>query len=89
MLRGFDMNKLIGSITLLIFTMSISATASIVGGSVTGGSGLTAGGTFVKLTTPLAKPDSASNCVDQETFESYSLYGFDEARNFVLTAPQA
>ena len=44
------MKELSVATALLIFTISVPANATIIGGSVTGGTAQTAGGTFVKLT---------------------------------------
>jgi hypothetical protein len=75
------------AIALLIFTISVPATASIIGGTVTGGTALTAGGTFVKLTVPLANPFGPPNSVGNDNFQSPNLFGFDEDQNILLLAP--
>jgi PEP-CTERM motif-containing protein len=72
---------------LLICTISIPATATIVGGSVTGGTAQTAGGTFVKLTVPLSNAFGPPNSVGNNTFQSPNLFGFDEDQNILLAAP--
>ena len=50
---------------LLLLATALPATATSIGGSVTGATALTSGGVFVKLTIPLAKtfglPDSVGN----------------------------
>ena len=69
---------LCGSLALLV---AAPATATIIGGSVTGGSAFAAGGTFVKLTVPLANPFGTANSVGNNTFQSPNLFGFDEAQN--------
>jgi hypothetical protein len=61
--------------------------ATITGGDVTGGTAQTAGGTFVKLTVPLANPFGPPNSVGNDTFQSPNLYGFDEDQNILLAAP--
>jgi hypothetical protein len=61
--------------------------ASIISGVVTGGSALTAGGTFVKLTVPLANPFGPPNSVGDDNFQSPNLFGFDEDQNIVPMAP--
>jgi hypothetical protein len=66
---------------------SLPATADIIGGSVTGGTAQTAGGTFVKLTVPLANPFGPPNSVGNDNFQSPNLFGFDEDQNILLTAP--
>jgi len=61
--------------------------ATIVSGVVTGGTALTAGGTFVKLTPPLANPFGLPNSVGDDTFQSPNLFGFDEDQNILITSP--
>ena len=46
-----------------------------------------AGGTFEKLTVPLANPFGPPDSVGNDNFQSPNLYGFDEDRNTLLTAP--
>jgi len=65
------------------------AMATIVGGTVTGGTAFTAGGTFVKLTPPLANPFGPPNSVGNDTFQSPNLYGFDEDQNILIASPLA
>jgi len=72
---------------LLMFTISVPASATITGGTVTGGTAHPAGGTFVKLSVPLANPLGPPNSVGNDTFQSPNLYGFDEDQNIVLAAP--
>lgn len=74
--------------SFLILTVLTSLTlipreshAIIIGGSVTGGTAKTAGGTFIKLTPPLANPHGAANSVGNDTFQAPNLYGFDEDQN--------
>jgi hypothetical protein len=81
------MKKLCVIIALSIGAISVPATATIIGGSVTGGSAQTAGGTFVKLTVPLSNPFGAADSVGNDNFQSPNLFGFDEDQNIVLTAP--
>jgi hypothetical protein len=59
-------------------TLVQNAHAIIIDGSVTGGSALTDGGTFAKLSPPLANPFGPPNSVGNDTFQSPNLYGFDE-----------
>ncbi len=75
------------AITLLGLALSVPAGASIISGSVTGGSALTAGGTFVQLTPPLPNPFGPANSVGNNTFQSPNLFGFNEDQNILLTAP--
>jgi PEP-CTERM putative exosortase interaction domain len=67
--------------------LSGPATATITGGDVTGGTAQAAGGSFVKLTVPLANPFGPPNSVGNDTFQSPNLYGFDEDQNILLAAP--
>ncbi|MSV29289.1 MAG: hypothetical protein EXQ52_11210 [Bryobacterales bacterium] len=62
------------------------AGASIIDGNITGGSALSAGGDFLKLTLPLANPLGPWNSVGNDTFQDNNLYGFDEAQNVALLA---
>jgi hypothetical protein len=74
-------------VLLGILTLSVTAGATIISGTVTGGSALTAGGTFVKLTVPLSNPFGTPDSVGNDTFQSPNLYGFDEDQNILLSAP--
>lgn len=82
MFRAF--NYLTLGIALIFF--GAQANATIISGTVTGGSALAAGGTFVKLTVPLANPFGAPNSVGNDTFQSPNLYGFDEDQNIHVTS---
>src|SRR5262245_20457896 len=72
---------------LLTFTISVPATATIIGGTVTGGTALSAGGTFVELTTDFSNAFGPPNSVGNNNFQSPNLYGFDEDQHIVLAAP--
>jgi hypothetical protein len=61
--------------------------ATILTGTVTGGTASVAGGTFHKLVPPLANPLGPPNSVGNDTFQSPNLFGFDEDQNIVLPAP--
>ena len=63
------------------------ASATVIAGSVTGGTAFAAGGTFIKLTPPLANPFGPPNSVGNDTFQTPNLYAFDEDQNIVLAAP--
>ena len=65
----------------------VPVAATIISGTVTGGTGLTAGGHFVKLTPPLANPFGPPDSVGNANFQSPNLFAFDEDQNIVLTAP--
>lgn len=80
------MKKLCAGMALLM-AASIPSNADIISGVVTGGTAFTAGGTFVKLTVPLANPFGPPNSVGDDNFQSPNLYGFDEDQNILLTAP--
>lgn len=75
------------NLALLAFAMSVSVQATIISGSVTGGTAFGAGGTFVKLTPPLANPFGPPNSVGNDTFQSPNLFGFDEDQNILISAP--
>ncbi len=81
------MKKLVISSALLVFALSIPVTATITGGAVTGGTALTAGGTFVKLSVPLPNLFGPPNSVGNDNFQSPNLYGFDEDQNILLASP--
>ena len=63
------------------------AAATVVGGEVTGGTALAAGGRFVKLLPPLPNPFGLPDSVGNDNFQSPNLFAFDEDQNIVLTAP--
>jgi hypothetical protein len=71
----------------LVCVASAPAEAAIISGFLTGGTALGAGGTFVKLTVPVANPFGPANTVGNDTFQSPNLYGFDEDQNILLGAP--
>ena len=81
------MKSLLIVVALLTFATSLPANATVIGGAVTGGTAFTAGGTFVKLTVPLANPVGAPNSVGNDTFQTPNLYAFDEDQNILLAAP--
>ena len=77
------MNRLAACATILpaLLLLALEARATIIGGALTGGTALTAGGTFVKLTPPLSNPFGPPNSVGNDTFQSPNLFGFDETQN--------
>jgi hypothetical protein len=77
------------AVSILLFAVSVPATATIIGGAVTGGTALTAGGTFVKLTVPLANLFGTPDSVGNDNFQSPNLFGFDEDQNVTLLNPLA
>ncbi|HEY4043358.1 MAG TPA: hypothetical protein VGM32_16135, partial [Rhodopila sp.] len=72
---------------VVLSLLAAPAHATIIGGTVTGGSAQTAGGVFVKLTVPLANPFGPPDSVGNDNFQSPNLFGFDEDQNIILTAP--
>ncbi len=72
---------------LLALTISVPAGATIISGTVTGGTAFTAGGTFVKLTVPLTNLFGTPDSVGNDNFQSPNLFGFDEDQNILLAAP--
>src|SRR5215471_2175205 len=84
---GRVMRKSWISTAVCALTLSVSAQATIVSGTVTGGSALAAGGNFVKLTVPLSNPFGPPNSVGNDNFQSPNLFGFDEDQNILLLAP--
>ena len=84
---GFDMKKVAIIGALLLLATALPVTAESIGGTVTGGTALTAGGTFVKLTVPLANLFGPPNSVGNDNFQSPNLFEFDEDQNIMLTAP--
>ena len=82
------MNRL--TIAVALFSLlPAPASATIVGGNVTGGTAQTDGGVFVKLTLPLSNPFGPPDSVGNDNFQSPNLFGFDEDQNIVLTVPLA
>lgn len=79
------MKGLLIGVALALF--AAPAAATIIGGSVTGGTAFTAGGVFVKLTPPLQNPFGAPDSVGNDNFQSPNLFGFDEDQKILLTAP--
>ena len=86
------MRRAIHSVSALVFIAirllpGETAQATIISGSLTGGSALGAGGVFEKLTPPLNNPFGPPNSVGNDSFQSFDLFGFDEEQNIVLTSP--
>lgn len=83
------MNKIKLNFLLGLFATfaALSAEATIIGGTITGGTAETAGGVFVELTTPLDNPFGAANSVGADNYQSPNMFGFNEDQNIVLTAP--
>jgi len=75
------------TLVALAGAIAMPASATIISGTVTGGTAFTAGGTFIKLTVPFDPPNGDLNEVGDNTFNTNNLYGFDEDQNIVLSAP--
>ena len=75
------------ALLLLALFLCLPAFADITSGQVTGGTALTAGGTFVLLTAPLANPFGPPDSVGNDNFQSPNLYGFNEQQQVTLAAP--
>jgi hypothetical protein len=82
----FEMKALLIGATLASL-FAAPAAATIIGGSVTGGTASTVGGVFVKLTLPLENLFGAPDSVGNDNFQSPNLFGFDEDQNILLAAP--
>src|SRR5262245_15107448 len=76
-------------LTLLLVLVGFSryASADVISGTVTGGTALGAGGTFVRLTPPLPNPFGPANSVGNDTFQSPNLFAFNEDQNIMLSGP--
>ena len=81
------MKKYSAALAVLVFVILVPARATIISGTVTGGTALAAGGTFVKLSVPLPNPFGLPDSVGNDNFQSPNLFGFDEDQNILLTAP--
>lgn len=71
------------ALVIAILFSAGGARATIVSGTVTGGSSLGAGGAFVKLA-PGFTQSNPDNTVGNDTFQSPNLWGFDEDQNILL-----
>lgn len=80
-MRMSQFGRRCGAALLTAAILVSPASATIIGGAVTGGSALTAGGVFQKLTTPLSNPFGPANSVGDDNFDSPNLFGFDEGQN--------
>lgn len=83
MSRSFISRTAAAVSTGLFMLASMPASATIVGGTVTGGSAFTAGGTFINLTVPFAQ-SNPDNTVGNDNFNTPNLYGFNESQNILL-----
>jgi hypothetical protein len=87
--EGIGMSKFLAPVIVALVSVALAkpVSATIISGSVTGGTAQTDGGVFVKLTPPLPNPFGTPNSVGNDTFQSPNLYGFDEGQNILLSAP--
>ena len=77
-------SRIIGAMCACAFGfVHAPSSATIVSGSVTGGSSFTQGGTFIKLTVPFTDSNPA-NTVGSNNFNNMNLYGFDEGQNIEI-----
>lgn len=70
---------------LMMGMIALPAGATIIGGAVTGGTALGAGGVFQKLILPFAASPT-SNTIGDDNLQSPNLFGFDEEQNIVITS---
>ena len=75
-------------LSLFFSFFSVAASATIIGGNVTGGSSFNQGGVFVDLSVPFDDSNPA-NTVGNNTFQNPNLYGFNEDQNIRLTSDLA
>lgn len=80
------MRKLALAATVALSALASQASATVIGGVVTGGTAFTAGGVFHLLTVPLANPLGPPNSVGDDTFQTPNLYAFNEDQNILLGA---
>ena len=65
--------------------LAAPANATIIGGSITGGTALSDGGVFQKVIVPFTA-STPSNTVGSNNHQSLNLFGFDEEQNIVVTS---
>lgn len=70
---------------LVMGAIALPASATIIGGGVTGGTALGAGGSFQKLILPFASSPT-NNTIGDNNQQSPNLFGFDEEQNIVITS---
>jgi hypothetical protein len=70
---------------LMMGAMALPASATIIGGAVTGGTALTAGGVFQKLVVPFTSSPT-NNTIGDDNQQSPNLFGFDEEQNIIITS---
>ena len=73
--------------TALTAMISIPVHATIIGGSVTGGTAQTAGGVFLQLAVPLSNLFGTPDSVGNDNFQSPDLFAFNELQNALLSEP--
>lgn len=72
----------------ILSSVCLQASATIISGSITGGTSLGQGGVFIKLSVPFTD-SNPENTVGDDTFQNPNLYGFDEDQNIDITADLA
>ena len=65
--------------------LAAPANATIISGSVTGGTALSDGGVFQRVIVPFTASTS-SNTVGSNNPQSLNLFGFDEEKNIIVTS---
>ncbi len=80
------MQRLALSSAFLVLAITAPARATILSGTVTGGTAQTAGGVFLKLSVSLSNLFGPPDSVGDDNFQSPNLFGFDEDQNILLTA---
>lgn len=70
---------------LMMGAIALPASATIIGGGVTGGTALGAGGVFQKLIVPFVSSPT-NNTIGDDNQQSPNLLGFDEEQNIVITS---
>ena len=70
---------------LVIGSIALPAGATIIGGAVTGGSALGAGGVFQKLILPFVSIPT-NNTIGDDNQQSPNLFSFDEEQNIVISS---
>lgn len=87
-MRSFSKILGFGNLSLVfagIFLFASTVSATIIGGTVTGGQALSQGGIFIKIA-PGFTDSNPDNTVGNDTFQNPNLYGFDEDQNILLAA---
>jgi len=67
-------------LAVVALATSVSASATIISGVVTGGSAFTAGGVFVKLPVPIPNPFGPPDSVGNDNFQTQTCSGSTRTR---------